>query len=83
MLKFVYTIFDVKEAVKMKESIYKSYDELPLMLNAETIKNVLGISLTSAYELMHEKDFPSIKIGSRIIVPKDKFREWIDKKSGG
>jgi len=41
------------------------------------------ISLTSAYELMHEKDFPSIKIGSRIIVPKDKFREWIDKKSGG
>ena len=67
----------------MKESIYKSYDELPLMLNAETIKNVLGISLTSAYELMHEKDFPSIKIGSRIIVPKDKFREWIDKKSGG
>ncbi len=67
----------------MKESIYKSYGELPLMLNAETIKNVLGISLTSAYELMHEKDFPSIKVGSRIIVPKDKFREWIDKKSGG
>lgn len=67
----------------MKESIYKSYDELPLMLNAETIKNVLEISLTSAYELMHEKDFPSIKIGSRIIVPKDKFRDWIDKKSGG
>ena len=83
MLKFVYTIFDVKGAVKMKESIYKSYDELPLILNAETIKNVLGISISSAYELMHEKDFPSIKIGSRIIVPKDKFREWIDKKSGG
>ena len=67
----------------MKESIYKSYDELPLMLNAETIKNVLGISLTSAYELMHEKGFPSIKIGNRLIVPKDKFREWIDKKSNG
>ena len=69
--------------MKMKESVYKSYDELPLMLNAEIVKNVLGISLTSAYELMHEKGFPSIKVGSRIIVPKDKFREWIDKKSGG
>lgn len=67
----------------MKESIYKSYDELPLMLNAEMVKNVLGISISSAYELMHEKDFPSIKIGNRIIVPKDKFREWIDKNSGG
>ena len=67
----------------MKESIYKSYDELPLMLNAEMVKNVLGISISSAYELMHEKDFPSIKIGNRLIVPKDKFREWIDKKSVG
>ena len=67
----------------MKESIYKSYDELPLMLNAETVKNVLGISISSAYELMHEKDFPSIKIGNRLIVPKDKFRDWIDKNSGG
>ena len=67
----------------MKESIYKSYDELPLILNAEIVKNVLGMSISSAYELMHEKDFPSIKIGNRIIVPKDKFREWIDKKSGG
>ena len=67
----------------MKESIYKSYEELPIMLNAETVKNVLGISISSAYELMHEKDFPSIKIGNRMIVPKDKFREWIDKKSGG
>lgn len=67
----------------MKESVYKSYDELPVMLNVEMVKNVLGISLTSAYELIHEKDFPSMKVGSRIIVPKDKFKEWIDKKSGG
>ena len=83
MLKFVYKILNKNGGIKMKESIYKSYDELPLMLNVETIKNILGISLTSAYELMHEKDFPSIKIGSRIIVPKNKFREWIDRKSCG
>ena len=69
--------------IKIKESVYKSYDELPLFLNADTVANVLGIAKSTAYELMHEKDFPSIKIGSRIIVPKDKFREWIDKKSGG
>ena len=79
-MSFVCTVISLPE---MKESICKSYDELPLMLNAETIKNVLGISLSSAYELMHKKDFPSIKIGNRLIVPKDKFREWIDKKSGG
>ena len=57
----------------MKESVYKSYDELPLFLNAETVAKVLGVSPSSGYELMHEKDFPTLKIGSRIVVPKEKF----------
>lgn len=39
----------------MKESVYKSYDELPLFLNAETVAKLLGISPSSGYELMHEK----------------------------
>ena len=65
----------------MKESTYKSYDELPLFLNVNSLKDVLGISLTSTYELIHEKDFPSVKIGNRIVVSKEKFIEWIDKKS--
>ena len=37
----------------MKESVYKSYEELPIMLNAETLAKVLGIAPSSAYELMH------------------------------
>ncbi len=41
----------------MKESIYKSYDELPLFLNAETISGLLGISSTTGYELMQKKIF--------------------------
>jgi len=66
----------------MKECTYKSYDELPLMLNADTVKDVLGISISSAYELMKEKGFPSLKIGSRIVVPKDKFIEWVEQNAG-
>ena len=66
----------------MKECTYKSYDELPLMLNADTVKDVLGISISSAYELMKEKGLPSLKIGSRIVVPKDKFIEWVEQNAG-
>ena len=66
----------------MKECTYKSYDELPLMLNADTVIDVLGISISSAYELMKEKGFPSLKIGSRIVVPKDKFIEWVERNTG-
>lgn len=67
----------------MKESNYKSYDELPLFLNADMISKVLGIAPSSAYELIHEKDFPVLKIGSRLVVPKEKFREWVEQNTGG
>ncbi len=50
----------------MNKSIYKSYDELPLFLNASMVAKTLGISTSSAYELMHEKGFPVIRIGSRM-----------------
>ena len=61
----------------MKESTYKNYDELPLFLNVATVAKVLGISPSSGYELMHESDFPVLKIGNRMVVPKEKFVEWV------
>lgn len=67
----------------MKESSYKSYDELPLFLNAETVAKVLGVSLSSGYELMHEPDFPVLKVGSRMVVPKEKFVEWVSQHTRG
>ena len=69
----------------MKESTYKTYDELPLFLNAATVSSVLGVSPASAYELMHEKDFPTLRVGSRMVVPKEKFIEWVEQhmKGGG
>lgn len=62
----------------MNECTYMNYDELPLMLNVVQVAAVLGISRAGAYELVHSEGFPTLKIGSRIVVPKDKLREWID-----
>ena len=61
----------------MNECTYKSFDELPLMLNVVQVA-VLGISRAGAYELVRSEGIPALKIGSRIVVPKDKLREWID-----
>ena len=63
----------------MKFSQAKSYDDLPLFLNAEMVSKVLGVSISSAYELMHEKDFPSVRIGKRFIVPREDLKAWIEK----
>ena len=62
----------------MKLSQTKNYDELPLFLNAEMVAKVLGVSISSAYELMHEKDFPSVRIGKRFIVPREDLKVWIE-----
>lgn len=64
-------------------SSYKNYDELPLFLNASTVARVLGIAPSSAYELMHDPNFPVLKVGSRMVVPKEKFIEWVERHTGG
>ena len=67
----------------MKESVYKSYDDLPLFLNSATVAKVLGVSPSSGYELMHEPGFPVLRVGSRMVVPKEKFIQWAEEQSGG
>ena len=102
----------------MKASIYKSYDELPLFLNATTVAKVLAISPSNGYELMHavvtnsvsltppqaaglahsvapplptqtlcvcagSPFFPVLKIGSRLVAPKEKFVEWVSRHTQG
>ena len=57
----------------MLQSKFKSYDELPLFLNAKTVAEVLGISMAGAYELLHQEDFPVLRIGLRLVVPKENF----------
>ena len=67
----------------MKKSEYKSYDDLPLFLNADTVGKVLGVSPASTYELMHESNFPVLRVGSRMVVLKEQFIRWVNERVGG
>ena len=57
----------------MRESVCKNYGEA----------KVLGVSPSNGYELMHEPDFPVLRVGSRMVVPKEKFIQWAEEQSGG
>lgn len=61
---------------------YVTYDQLPLMLNAEDVRTVMNISRAGAYQLMHREDFPTIIMGKRMVVPRDKFLEWVELHTG-
>ena len=59
---------------------YRNYNDLPLMLSVPEVAKVLGISRAGAYQLVRSAGFPHMKIGNRILVPKDKFLKWIDEQ---
>ncbi|RQD76308.1 MAG: DNA-binding protein [Candidatus Syntrophonatronum acetioxidans] len=57
--------------------------DLPLVLNVPQLSKILGINKTSAYQLAKSKDFPSLKVGKRIIIPRDAFFEWLSREAWG
>jgi len=67
----------------LNDSVFKSYDDLPLMLSVPDLVALLGISRAGAYELVKRKDFPALHIGKRVLVPKDKLIAWIGENAGG
>lgn len=69
----------------MKTPNIWTYDDLPLFLNAKMVAQVLGVSVSSGYELMHDPDFPTLRVGSRMVVPKEQFIQWVNghAKGGG
>ena len=63
----------------MKQSQYNSYDDLPLFLNANMVAKVLGVSSSTSYE----PDFPVLNVGSRMVIPKEAFIQWVTKHTEG
>ena len=53
------------------------------MLSVLEMAAALGISRAGAYELVRTEGFPVLKIGTRIVIPKDKLKEWVDQNVGG
>ena len=56
--------------------------QLPMALNAKQVAAVLGISRAGAYNLMRSEGFPTLRVGNRMIVPKDKLIAWINAQIG-
>ena len=80
-LPLVKTTYFYGKDMKNMTNTYTSIDQLPSTLCAEDVAQVLGISRAGAYTLMHSKGFPTIQIGKRMVVPKDKLLAWMEEQS--
>jgi predicted DNA-binding transcriptional regulator AlpA len=63
------------------KSTFKTNDDLPATLSANDISKYLGISRANSYQLMDSTGFPTLRIGKRKLVPKDKFLNWVNNSS--
>lgn len=50
-------------------------DDLPPILTVEQTARLLGISRGLAFTAVRAGDIPSIRIGRRILVPRDRLRQ--------
>ena len=60
-----------------------NYESLPAVLNAKQLAAALGIARAGAYQLLNAGTCPTLRIGKRLLVPKDKLIEWIEQNTGG
>lgn len=49
-----------------------------LTLTIRDVQDALGIGRNAAYCLVNRLDFPSIRIGHKIIIPRDAFLRWLE-----
>ena len=65
------------------KSTYTNIKDLPLTLNAREAAEVLRISKSKVYELAQSESFPAIRIGKRVVIPRDKLIEWMNAQAEG
>ena len=46
-------------------------------MSVQELSSQMGISLAKAYELVKTPGFPTLRIGTRILIPVDAYRSWL------
>ena len=63
------------------KSTYTNIEELPLTLKVEEAAKVLRISKSKVYDLARTESFPAVRIGKRVVIPRDKLIEWMNNQA--
>ena len=64
-------------------TMFDSFDALPTVLDVKDLKAFLGIPQSTAYDLMHRADFPTLHLNARLLVTKANLKTWIEAHTNG
>lgn len=54
------------------------WENLPPVLKANQVQELLGIGRVRVYELAHAGELPTIRLGRRLLFPRDALRRWLE-----
>ena len=52
-----------------------------MTLTVSDLQHALGIGRNQAYDLVNRADFPKIRVGRKILIPRDALIRWLDKQT--
>lgn len=52
-----------------------------MTLSVAEVQQALGVGRNTVYELVNRSDFPKIRVGRKIIVPRDAFAKWLERQT--
>lgn len=71
------------DLVDQRENAATTENNVPVVspnMNIRELQAFLNISRSQAYELVNNPDFPSFRIGTKILINRDRLEKWIDQQ---
>ena len=56
-------------------------NEQVLCYDVKDLCGLLKISRPTAYELVHRADFPKVRVGRRVLIPRVGLEKWLEDQS--
>lgn len=61
---------------------FRGFENYPPVLQARHVREILGICEATAYEVLNSKNCPTIRMGKRMVVPKESFLQFLKSSEG-
>ncbi len=64
------------------EFVCSEFTPTKMLMSVSEAAEMLGLSKSTVYTLIHRDDFPVVRLGRRTLINVKKLQEWVDSQTG-
>ena len=64
------------------EFAHSEFTPSKMLISVTEAAEMLGLSKTTVYTLIHRDDFPVVRLGGRTLINVEKLQQWVDNQTG-